>query len=292
MGKRGEEMEKGFDKALVTGASSGIGRQTAISLAREGFQVIALARREERLKEISRNNPNIIPRAVDLLDSQGVEDFCREILVLPEPVSVLINNAGFAIRGAIEDVSLDSVRQMFEVNLFSLIRITQACLPGMRRLRRGKIINISSMVGKFPFPMGGIYSATKHAVEAISDVLRMEVEPFGIRVITIRPGVISTEFNERANQLTGDILERIDPDYKPLYQAYGEAMKRMFLGVTIPGPEIIANLVLNVILSDSPKNYYSAGPFIDELLYNRFNLDEDAFYKFWSEKTGLRDLKL
>lgn len=285
-------MEKRAVKALVTGASSGIGREIAIRLAREGFHVIASARREERLKELSQNNPNIIPRPVDLLDSKEVEDFCREISDLSEPFSVLINNAGFAIRGAIEDVSIDSVKKMFEVNLFALIRLTQACLPGMRRLRRGTIVNISSMVGKFPFPMGGIYSATKHALEAISDALRMEVRPFGIRVITIRPGVIATEFNERANQLTGDILERTDPDYKPIYQAYGEAMKRFFSNVIIPGPELIANLVMKAILSDEPKISYTGGPFIDELLSKRFNLDEDAFYQFWSERTGLRDLKL
>jgi len=285
-------MEKSFDKALVTGASSGIGREIAISLAKEGFKVIASARREERLKELSRNYPNIIPRPVDLLSPQMVEDFCKEILSFSEPITVLINNAGFAIRGAIEDVPIDSVRQMFEVNLFAMIRLTQACLPGMRRRRRGTIINISSMVGKFPFPMGGIYSATKHALEAVSDALRIEVQPFGIRVITIRPGVISTEFNERANQLTGDLFERTDPDYKPLYQAYAEAMKRLFSNVTIPGPELIANLVIKAILSDSKKTSYSAGPFVDELLRKRSDLGDDEFYKFWSEKTGLKDLKL
>jgi short-subunit dehydrogenase len=278
--------------ALVTGASSGIGRKTAIKLASEGFQVIASARRSERLNELTKQFPNIIPRPVDLSDPQGLESFCNEILSLSEPVTILINNAGFGIRGAIEDAPLSSIRQLFETNLFALIRITQASLPGMRRLRRGTIINISSMVGKFPFPMGGPYSATKHAVEAISDALRMEVRPFGIQVVTIRPGVIATEFNETANRLTGDLLSRTAPDYKPVYQAYGEAMAKLFSNVSIPGPELIANIILEAVLSDAPKAVYSAGPFVEELLQKRSQLDDDAFYQFWSGKTGLRDLKL
>jgi len=279
-------------KALVTGASSGIGRETAIRLAKEKFQVIAAARRSERLMELAAMDQNIIPRAVDLSDPQAVEDFCHEILALPEPVSILINSAGFSMRGALEDVSLSGIRRLFEVNLFALIRVTQACLPGMRRLRKGTIVNLSSIVGKFPFPTSGVYSATKHAVEAISDALRMEVRPFGIRVVTIRPGVIATEFNEVANRLTGDLLSRTDPDYKPVYQAYGASMAKLFSNVSIPGPEIIADLILEAVLSDSPKAVYAAGPFVKEILGSRNQLDDDAFDLFMSEKTGLKGLKV
>lgn len=279
-------------KALVTGASSGIGRETAIKLAKEGFQVIASGRRSERLTELAKQNSQIIPRPVDLADSQALESFCNEISSLSEPVTVLINNAGFSMRGAIEDVPLSSVRRLFEVNLFALIRVTQACLPGMRRQRTGTIVNLSSMVGKFTFPTSGPYSATKHAVEAISDALRMEVRPFGIRVVTIRPGVIATEFNETANRLTGDLLSRTDPDYKPVYQAYGASMAKLFSNVSIPGPESIADIILEAVLSDSPKAVYAAGPFVEEILGQRFRLDDDAFDQFWNERTGLKGLKV
>lgn len=279
-------------KALVTGASSGIGRETAIKLAREGFQVIASARRSERLTELAKQNSQIIPRPVDLADPQALESLCNEILSLSEPVTVLINNAGFSMRGAIEDVPLSSVKRLFEVNLFALIRVTQACLPGMRRQRTGTIVNLSSMVGKFTFPTSGPYSATKHAIEAISDALRMEVRPFGIRVVTIRPGVIATEFNETANRLTGDLLSRTDPDYKPVYQAYGAGMAKLFSNVSIPGPESIADIILEAVLSDSPKAVYAAGPFVEEILGQRFRLDDDAFDQFWNERTGLKDLKV
>jgi short-subunit dehydrogenase len=192
----------------------------------------------------------------------------------------------------VEDVSLASIRRLFEVNLFALIKVTQACLPGMRRLRQGTIINLSSIVGKFPFPTSGPYSATKHAVESISDALRMEVRPFGIRVVTIRPGVITTEFNDVANELTGDLLSRTHPDYKPVYQAYGAAMGKLFSNISIPGPDLIASLILEAVLSDSPKAVYSAGPLVDEILGQRARMDDDAFYLFMSEKTGLKGLKV
>ncbi len=279
-------------KALVTGASSGIGREAARRMAQEGFQVIASARRKDRLDELAKENSNILPRPLDLSDAQELEKFCQELSSLSEPISVLINNAGFSVRGAVEDVSLTSIRNLFEVNLFALIRVTQACLPGMRRLRKGTIVNLSSIVGKFPFPTSGPYSATKHAVESISDALRMEVRPFGIRVVTIRPGVIATEFNDVANRLTSDLLSRTDLDYKPVYQAYGAAMGRLFSNISIPGPDLIANLILEAVLSDSPKAVYSAGPLVDEILGQRARLDDAAFYLFMSEKTGLKDLKI
>jgi len=278
--------------ALVTGASSGIGREAAIRLAKAGYRVIASARRKERLNELANQTKNIIPRPVDLSDAEALESFCHEINGLSEPVSVLINDAGYSIRGAFEDVSIPAIKRLFEVNLFALIRITQACLPGMRRLGKGTIVNLSSIVGKFPFPTSGVYAATKHAVEAISDALRIEVRPFGIRVVTIRPGAIATEFNEVANRLTGDLLSRTDPDYKPVYQAYGAAMGKMFANISIPGPELIGDTILEAVLSDSPKAVYSVGPLVDEILGQRIRLDDDAFNQFLAKKTGLKDLKV
>jgi short-subunit dehydrogenase len=279
-------------KALVTGASSGIGKETARRLAQEGFQVIASARRKESLAELAKENQNIIPRPVDLSDAQELEKFCQELSGLSEPISVLINNAGFSIRGAIEDVPLSSVRRVYEVNLFALIRVTQACLPGMRRLKGGTIVNLSSIIGKFTFPLNGVYSSTKHALEAISDALRMEVRPFGIRVVTIRPGVIATEFNDKANQLTGDLLSRTDPDYKPVYQAYGAGMAKLFSNVSIPGPDLIADIIVKAVLSDSPKAVYFAGPFVEEIFGQRIRMDDDGFDQFMTEKTGLKGLKV
>lgn len=278
--------------ALVTGASSGMGRETAIRLAEKGFQVIAAARRIDRLTELAEQFQNITPMQVDLSQSEDTEVFCDYISTLPMPVSVLINNAGYSIRGALEDVSMEAIKRIFEVNLFALIRITQACLPGMRNLRKGTIVNLSSIAGKFAFPGSGVYAATKYAVEGITDALRIELAPFGIRVVAIRPGPIATEFNEVGNKLTGDLMARTHPDYKPIYQTAGAATGKMFAGLSIPGPDLIADCILQAVLSDAPKAVYSAGPLSDDFLEKRASLDDNAFHRFMMEKFDLMGLQV
>jgi len=277
--------------ALVTGASSGMGRETAIRLAEKGFQVIAAARRIDRLTELAEQFQNITPMQADLSQSEDTEVFCDYISTLPMPVSVLINNAGYSIRGALEDVSMEAIKRIFEVNLFALIRITQACLPGMRNLRKGTIVNLSSIAGKFAFPGSGVYAATKYAVEGITDALRMELAPFGIRVVAIRPGPIATEFNEVGNKLTGDLMARTHPDYAPIYQTAGAATGKIFAGLSIPGPDLIADCILQAVLSDAPKAVYSAGPLSDDFLEKRASLDDNAFHRFMMEKFDLMSLQ-
>ena len=278
--------------ALVTGASSGMGRETAVKLAERGFEVIAAARRLDRLDALADQFPGITPRQVDLSLPEETETFCSYISELSSPISVLVNNAGYSIRGALEDISLDAAKRLFEVNVFALIRVTQACLPGMRKQRSGTIVNLSSIVGKFTFPASGVYAATKHAVEAITDSLRMEVAPFGIRVVAIRPGPIATEFNEVANELTGDLMGRTAEDYKPVYAAAGGATGKMFAGLSVPGPELIADLIVEAILSDSPKPVYEAGPFSEEILGRRCDLDDESFHGFMMEKFALKGLRV
>ena len=276
--------------AVVTGASSGIGRETALKLAEKGFSVIAAARRKERLVDLANQVRGITPVQVDLSQPEDTEKFCGYLSKLPEPVSILINNAGYSVRGALEDVSIEAVKRLFEVNLFALIRITQACLPAMRSQRKGIIVNLSSIVGKFTFPNSGVYAASKHALEAITDAMRLELEPFGIRVVTIRPGPIDTEFNDAATKMTGDLMDRTDPEYKPIYQAAGEHTGKLFADLHIPGPELIANLIMEAIVSETPKIVYSAGPINDEFLGNRAELDDEGFHHFMLEKFGLKDL--
>jgi len=278
--------------ALITGASSGIGRETAIRLAEKGFQVIAAARRIDRLTELAKQSKNITPMQVDLSQSEDTEVFCDYISTLPMPVSVLINNAGYSIRGVLEDVSMEAIKRIFEVNLFALIRITQACLPGMRNLRKGTIVNLSSIAGKFAFPGSGVYAATKYAVEGITDALRIELAPIGIRVVAIRPGPIATEFNEVGNKLTGDLMAKTHPDYKPIYQTAGAATGKMFAGLSIPGPDLIADCILQAVLSDAPKAVYSAGPLSDDFLEKRASLDDNAFHRFMMEKFDLMGLQV
>jgi short-subunit dehydrogenase len=246
----------------------------------------------DRLNELADQIQGITPKQVDLSQPADTEAFCSFLSGLSEPVSVLINNAGYSIRGALEDVSMEAIRRLFEVNLFALMRVTQACLPGMRQLRKGTVVNLSSMVGKFSFPGSGVYAAAKYAVEGISDALRLELSPFGIRVVAIRPGPIATEFNEVGTKLTGDLMARTDPDYKPIYQTAGAETGKMFAGLSLPGPELIADLILKAVLSDDPKAVYSAGPLSEDFLGKRANLDDDAFHSFMLEKFGLMGLQI
>lgn len=277
---------------LVTGASSGIGRETAVRLGKKGFAVIAAARRMDRLTELADQFDTITPMQVDLSQSSDTETFCQALSELPTPVSILVNNAGHSVRGTIEDVSTATIRRLFELNLFALIRLTQACLPAMRRRREGLIVNVSSIVGKFTFPGSGVYAASKHAVEAITDALRMELSPLGIRVVAIRPGPVATEFNEAAKRRTGDLIANTDPDYKPFYRATAEKTEEIFADVSIPGPDSIADLILEAIFADTPKPVYSAGPVNEMFLGNRTRLDDGQFHQFMLEKFGLKDLKI
>ena len=253
--------------ALVTGASSGIGKETAIGLAQAGYTVMAAARRIDRLEALAANHPQIIPCQVDLSIPAEVEAFCRTVAGRPEPIDVLVNNAGYSTRGVVEDVTLADIRRLFEVNFFALIRVTQACLPGMRRLQRGTIVNVSSIVGKFPFPGSGVYAASKYTVEGITDALRIELAPLGIRVVAIRPGAIATEFSETAARMTGDVMARTEDDYKPFYEAARKAM--------------------DAVTADHPQAAYTAGPLSGEFIGKRTQLDDDGFLNFMLERFRL-----
>ena len=273
--------------ALVTGASSGIGRETALRLADAGYTVVAAARRMDRLAALAEHHPQITPYQVDLSHPAAVEDFCGAIAARTEPVSVLVNNAGYSTRGVIEDVALADIRRLFEVNVFALIRMTQACLPGMRRRRRGTIANVSSIVGKFPFPGSGVYAASKYAVEGITDALRIELAPLGIRVVAIRPGAIATEFNAVATQMTGDVMARTPEDYKPFYRQARAAMDAIFADREGAGPELIADLILEAVAADAPPAAYTAGPLSGEFIGQRTQLDDDGFLQFMLERFKL-----
>ena len=181
---------------LITGCSSGIGRATARRLAASGWTVYATARRLESIADLEAAGCRTL--ALDVTDEDSMVAAVRTIEETHGAVGVLINNAGYSQSGAIETVPLDAARRQFETNVFGLARLTQLVLPKMRDQRWGKIVNLGSMGGKLVFPGGGWYHATKHALEAVSDALRFEVRGFGIDVILLEPGLITTEFGNAA----------------------------------------------------------------------------------------------
>jgi NAD(P)-dependent dehydrogenase (short-subunit alcohol dehydrogenase family) len=181
---------------LITGCSSGIGRATALRLARAGWPVYATARRPESLVELASAGCRTLP--LDVTDESSMRAAVERVAQESGAVGVLINNAGYSQSGAIETVPLAAARRQFETNVFGAVQLIQLVLPGMRAQRWGKIVNVGSMGGLLTFPGGGHYHATKHALEAISDALRFEVRGFGIDVILLEPGLITTEFGEGA----------------------------------------------------------------------------------------------
>jgi NADP-dependent 3-hydroxy acid dehydrogenase YdfG len=181
---------------LITGCSSGIGQATARRLAAGGWTVYATARRLESIADLEAAGCRTL--ALDVTEEDSMVAAVHTIEETHGAVGVLINNAGYSQSGAVETVPLEAARRQFETNVFGLARLTQLVLPKMRDQRWGKIVNLGSMGGKLVFPGGGWYHATKHALEAVSDALRFEVRGFGIDVILLEPGLITTEFGNAA----------------------------------------------------------------------------------------------
>ena len=184
------------DPVLITGCSSGIGRAAALRLHDARFTVYATARRTDALTDVASRGLRTV--ALDVTDDESMTQAVAAVEAAAGPVGVLINNAGYGLYGPVEQVPMAEVRRQFETNFFGLVRLTQLVLPGMRQRGRGRILNVSSMGGRITLPGGAFYHASKYAVEALSDALRMEVAQFGIDVVLIEPGPVKTPWNDVA----------------------------------------------------------------------------------------------
>lgn len=244
---------------IVTGASAGIGEATSRRLARAGAIVVLSARRMERLEalklEIEHDAGRALAVAGDVTSKDDRERLVRETMNAFGRIDALVNNAGYGQRGPIELVPLDNIRQNFETNLFSLIALTQLVIPVMRKQGRGRIVNISSVAGRIARPLSSVYDATKHALEAISDGLRGELAPFGIKVVVIEPGFIITEFLDVANEVARPISEQAGP-YAPFFAGFNAGYKRMRR--LAGGPDDIAVVVERALTLENPRPRYAA----------------------------------
>ncbi|HET7736087.1 MAG TPA: oxidoreductase [Nocardioidaceae bacterium] len=242
---------------LITGCSTGIGHAAAARLAEAGHTVYATARRPETLSDLA----GCRTLALDVNDEESMAAAVSRVEAEEGAVDVLVNNAGYSQSGALETLPLESIRQQFETNVFGLIRMSQLVLPGMRRAGGGKIINIGSMGGKLTFPGGGIYHATKYAVEAISDAMRFEVQGFGVRVVLIEPGLITTDFAKTAVAS----VENVD-DHGPYAQfnkVVGAATEGVYKGPMAKlggGPDTVAKVIEKAIDARRPRARYTVTP--------------------------------
>jgi NAD(P)-dependent dehydrogenase (short-subunit alcohol dehydrogenase family) len=240
---------------LITGCSSGIGHATAAQLVARGWNVYATARRPETIGDLAEKGCKTL--ALDVTDEESMSAAVETVTKLEGAVGVLINNAGYSQSGAVESIPLDEIRRQFETNVFGLIRMSQLALPGMRDQRWGKIVNIGSMGGRLTFPGGGIYHATKYAVEAISDAMRFEVRGFGVDVILIEPGLIVTNFGEAA---TATVPGAADGPYAEFNSAVGKLTTNAYSGpmAKLGGPpDAVAETIADAIASNRPKPRYA-----------------------------------
>jgi NAD(P)-dependent dehydrogenase (short-subunit alcohol dehydrogenase family) len=241
--------------ALVTGASSGIGEATALRLAELGFTVYAAARRVDRMAALAQAGVRIEP--LDVTDDASMVALVKRIVDETGRIDVLVNNAGYGSYGAIEDVPLDEARRQFEVNVFGLGRMTQLVLPHLRARRSGYIVNISSIGGKIYTPLGGWYHATKFAVEGLSDALRAEVAPFGIKVVVVEPGAIATEWSG----ISADGLEATSAGtaYADQARVVSRVLRSTDASRMASPPQVVANAIGRVVNRRRPPTRVAVG---------------------------------
>ncbi|MCG8307047.1 MAG: oxidoreductase [Cytophagales bacterium] len=260
---------------LITGASAGIGKATALRLINEGHIVYGAARRIEKMHDLADVGGYRIK--LDITEEDDIESAVKQIIDEQGRIDVLVNNAGYSVYGAIEDVSIEDARRQFDVNLFGLGSLTQKILPFMRKQRSGHIINITSIGGKIYIALGGWYHASKHALEGWSDCLRLETKQFGIKVSIVEPGAIETEFSDVMNQPMVDRSR--GGAYEHLSNAIIEANKGAYDGSPSTSPDVIAKTISNAIKSKSPKTRYAAGKMAKPILFMRRWLSDKMFDK-------------
>jgi len=251
-----------------------MGKETALQLIKEGHIVYGAARRVESMKELVDNGGHAIK--MDVTNEETIKQGVEQLIQEQGKIDILINNAGYAIYGAVEDTSIEDARRQFEVNIFGLARLTQLVLPHMREQKSGKIINISSMGGKIYTPLGAWYHATKHALEGWSDALRIEVKQFNIDVVIVEPGAIATEFGD---VMLEPMLSRSgEGPYSHIAHSMANATRSSYekKGASSP-PSVIANVISKAINAKKPKTRYVAGKMAKPLMFMRKLLSDRMF---------------
>ncbi len=271
-------MESGQKVVIITGSSSGIGLESALLLARNGYITYATMRSPEKDASIKAavQKENLPLRVIqlDVNDDSSVKFAIDHIISEAGRIDVLVNNAGYSLGGALEDLSMDEIQSQYETNLFGLIRVSQAVLPTMRKQRSGRILNISSGAGIFGFPGHSAYVSTKFAVEGLSESIAYELEPFGIKVILIEPGFIRTNFTQAMI-----VAKKAQDPASP----YSEMMQKIMASASeliknASPAELVANIILDAASNPNPRLRYLAGKDVESWAAGKKNMDELEFF--------------
>jgi NAD(P)-dependent dehydrogenase (short-subunit alcohol dehydrogenase family) len=260
-------------RALITGCSTGIGRATAVELTKRGYEVVATARRREVLDDL-----DVAQRlALDVTDDVSI----NAAVAAAGEIGVLVNNAGIGVGGPVECVPLDRAQAMFDTNVWGPARMVQAVAPGMRARHRGAIVNVTSLAGRAVGPLGGFYSASKWALEALSEAMYLELAHWGIKVIVIEPGLIATPMLEK------------DESYGTDTSPYDE-LGRMWDGATTklaggdpPGPELVAAAIADALDHDEPVLRHPVGADAEMVVAARESMSYEQFIASMRDLLGL-----
>jgi NAD(P)-dependent dehydrogenase (short-subunit alcohol dehydrogenase family) len=268
--------------ALVTGSSSGIGYETSLSLAQNGIYTYAsmrnLSKSEKILGYAKRDNLPLKTLRLDITDEGSVSRAIDKIIAEKNRIDIIVNNAGYSLLGPLEQLDIDEIKDEFETNFFGIIKLIQSTLPIMRKQGYGRIINVSSLAGRIGFPLSSAYVSSKFALEGLVESLRYEVQPFGIHVTLIEPGVIKTNFVNNMkvgkNVITTSKNNGISP-YVEMLQKRISAFKPRFEKGSAASE--VADIVLEAVTSDNPKARYLVGEDALKMIEKRRNMTEKEF---------------
>lgn len=258
---------------LITGASSGMGKESAKALIQQGHTVYTVARRIDQMQDLKTLGGH--PIQMDVTKESDIQNVVDTIIQKEGKIDVLWNNAGYGLYGSIEDVSIDEARKQMEVNVFGMAAMTQKIVPYMRKANAGTIINTSSMGGKMYFPMGAWYHASKHAVEGLSDCLRLELKPFNIKVVVLEPGFIATEFGNVL--LDGFAKLPKDSAYRDIMDKIAKGTADAAKGNGSSKPSVISDAIVKIVNSNNPKTRYKVGKYSSMMPWMRIYLGDKMF---------------
>ena len=269
--------------AVVTGSSSGNGYETSLTLARNGFLTYATMRnlnKSENIKSLAEKEK--LPLKIvqlDVTDDRSVNNAMQSITAESNRIDVLVNNAGYPLSGAFEDLGMEEIKAQYETNLFGVIRVTQAVLPIMRKQKSGTIVNTSSVAGRFGFSVLSAYSSTKFAVEGLSESMAYELEPFGIKVVLVEPGFI------RTNIVNSTVVAKKSQDPNSPYSQLMQNMATSFEHLMEVGssPDVVAKIVLKAVTSENPSLRYLAGKDAEDWMEAKRSMSDEEFYKMMKQ---------
>ena len=275
--------------AVVTGSSGGIGLATALALARNGYLTYAtmrnLAKQDSIQSVADKQHLPIRTVQLDVTDENSVKNAIQLILSESGRIDVLVNNAGYGLTGAFEDIGMDEIKSLYETNVFGVIRVTQAVLPIMRKQGSGRIINISSGAGRIGYPGGSAYVSSKFALEGLSESMAFEVEQFGIRTVLVEPGFIRTNFAD--NIVTAKKAEDPNSPYSQMMMQMKSSSHVRRMIENAPDADLVASAIVEAATAKEPNLRYLAGKDVEQMVAAKKSMSDEEFQKMIRQ--GVRD---